>query len=170
MHPVNGPVSQEFGEGKDFEWQLGYGHLGIDYAVNEGTPVYAIADGTVLWSTWSHLMPTDFANSNMFIPGAPGGGKTVLTQNDGYRAIYAHLSDIRVTNGQRVKRGDLLGYSGNTGNSTGPHLHFEVYTHPCSQTPPFSRYQPRDQLAHEDRIAPAPVRNHLIPGVAGIYL
>lgn len=174
MHPVNGPVSQEFGEGRHFAWQLGYGHLGIDYAVNEGTPVKAIADGTVLWSDWCHNMPASFANANMFIPGAPGGGITVLLQHDGYRGIYAHLSRTDMSNGQRVKRGDTIGYSGNTGNSTGPHLHFEVYTYPCRNTPPFSRYNPRDQIAHEDEQVPtiipagnitpaAPARPLLIP-------
>ena len=134
MHPVNGPVSQEFGARPDFAWQLGYGHLGIDYAVNEGTPVRAIADGQVLWSDWSAKMPHGFATANMFVPGAPGGGITVLLQHDGYRGIYAHLSRTDLNNGQWVTRGDIIGYSGNTGNSTGPHLHFEVYTYPCRNT------------------------------------
>lgn len=184
MHPVNGPVTQEFGAHPEFPWQLGYGHLGIDYGVNEGTPVRAIADGTVLWSDWSSNMPASFANANMFIPGAPGGGITVLLQHDGYRGIYAHLSRTDLTNGQRVKRGDVIGYSGNTGNSTGPHLHFEVYTYPCRNTPPFSRYNPRDQIAHEDKQAPTimpagiipasstpatPARPLLIPDVADLY-
>lgn len=155
MHPVIGPVTQEFGDYPDFAWQLGYGHLGIDYGVNEGTPVKAIADGAVLWSDWSINMPVDFARANMFVPGAPGGGITVLLQHGGYRGIYAHLSKTDLTNGQRVKRGDIIGYSGTTGNSTGPHLHFEVYTYPCSNYPPFSRYNPRDQIAEEDRIAGA---------------
>lgn len=181
MHPVTGPVSQEFGARPDFAWQLGYGHLGIDYAVPEGTPVRAIADCTILWADWCINMPVSFANANMFIPGTEGGGKTIVAQNDGYRAIYAHLSSFTVRSGDQVKRGDVIGHSGWTGNvvprnANGAHLHFEVYTFPCSNTPPFSRYNPRGQIAHEDKQAPtilpagniAPARPLLIADPDGI--
>lgn len=154
-YPVNGPKTQDFGAHPEFAWQLGYGHLGFDQGVNIGTPVYAIAPGTVLWADWSSKMPTTFANQNMFIPGAPGGGITVLLQHDGYRAIYAHLNATHLNAGQKVKHGERIGYSGNTGNSTGPHHHFETYTYPCSNQPRFSRYNPVPQIEHEDRVAAA---------------
>lgn len=185
MHPVNGPATQEYGAHPEFPWQLGYGHLGIDYGVPEGTPVRAIADCTILWADWCINMPASFANANMFIPGAEGGGKTIVAQNDGYRAIYAHLSSFAVRSGDRVKRGDIIGHSGWTGNvvprsPAGSHLHFEVYTYPCSGVPPYSRYNPRDQIAEEDRIGGgavnvvpvgtiAPERPLLIPGVDKLY-
>lgn len=153
LYPVNGPITQVFGAFPNFAWQLGYGHLGLDQGVNIGTPVYAIADGTVLWADWCTKMPVAFAQANTFIPGAPGGGITVLLQHDGWRAIHAHLNSTHLNSGARVKRGDLVGYSGNTGNSTGPHHHYECYTFPPRNTPAYSRYNPVPQIEQEQRIA-----------------
>lgn len=155
LYPVEGPISQYFGSNPQFAWQLGYGHLGLDQAVNIGSPVRAIADGTVLWADWSSVMPTAMANANMFIPGAPGGGITVIIQHDGWRAIYAHLNSTPMNIGQKVKRGQEIGKSGNTGNSTGPHHHFEVYTFPSINRPAYSRYNPVPQIEQEQRIANA---------------
>lgn len=155
LYPVNGPITQVYGSNPQFAWQLGYGHLGLDQGVPIGTPVYAIADGTVLWADWSSKMPAGFANANMFIPGAPGGGITVLIQHDGWRGIYAHMNATHLNAGQQVKRGQKIGDSGNTGNSTGPHHHFETYTFPCNNRPAFSRYNPVPQIEQEQRIADA---------------
>ena len=83
-------------------------HHGIDYAVSTGTPIKAAYGGKVIFS------------------GTKGGyGKTVVIRHSfGYKTLYAHLSAFKVHVGQRVKQGDLIAYSGNTGRSTGPHLHF----------------------------------------------
>ncbi|WP_353618643.1 M23 family metallopeptidase [Bacillus sp. ISL-37] len=85
-------------------------HTGIDIALPEGTPLKSITEGVV-------QSVVDYGSENI--------GKGVIVQlADGKTAIYGHLSDIKVKAGQIVKEGDLLGLSGNTGRSTGPHLHF----------------------------------------------
>jgi murein DD-endopeptidase MepM/ murein hydrolase activator NlpD len=86
-------------------------HTGIDFAAPTGTPIYAAGDGIVADSKWWG-----------------GYGRWVrITHNADWQTGYAHMSRIAVTPGQRVKQGDLIGYVGSTGNSTGPHLHFEVW-------------------------------------------
>lgn len=88
-------------------------HKGVDFAAPIGTPVYAIADGTVL----------DAGTQS----GGGGFGKRVYLQHaNGYGTVNAHLDSYVVSNGQSVKKGQLIGYVGNTGNSSGPHLHFGV--------------------------------------------
>lgn len=87
-------------------------HTGIDIQAGKGTPIYAAADGEV------KLART-----------ARGGYGKQIEINHGlsrYTTRYAHLSEILVKKGQEVKRGDLIGYSGNTGLSSGPHLHYEI--------------------------------------------
>lgn len=87
-------------------------HNGIDFAASIGTPVYATADGTVTTA--------DVKFS--------GYGKMLMIDHGfGYRTRYAHMHDFAVKKGQHVKRGDLIGYVGNTGLSTAPHLHYEVF-------------------------------------------
>ena len=87
------------------------GHRGIDYMANAGTPVYAAAAGTVI--TASHGW------------GGGYGNQIVVSHGGGRATRYAHLSTVAVSAGQSVSRGQVIGYSGNTGRSTGPHLHFE---------------------------------------------
>ncbi|MFF0293545.1 M23 family metallopeptidase [Kitasatospora sp. NPDC004615] len=83
-------------------------HTGIDFPVPSGTPVLAVTDGTV--STRWH----------------PAYGRmATVTAPDGTRTVYGHLRSYRILHGP-VRAGDVIGWSGNTGNSTGPHLHFEV--------------------------------------------
>jgi hypothetical protein len=84
-------------------------HSGIDFKMEIGEPVRSIKEGVVTIK--------DFGNVN--------AGKTVLVKwDDGQTAIYGHLNDFAVKNGQHVNAGDLLGHAGNTGFSTGSHLHF----------------------------------------------
>jgi murein DD-endopeptidase MepM/ murein hydrolase activator NlpD len=86
-------------------------HPGIDFAASLGTPIYATADGKVV------EVSVRFS----------GYGKMVeIDHGFGYRTRYAHMHDFAVRQGQSVKRGDLIGYVGNTGLSTAPHLHYEV--------------------------------------------
>lgn len=93
----------------------GNGHNGIDLRATIGTPVRAAGDGTV-WDT------------NLGVAPNCQYGKWVLVKHDnGLSTLYAHLSSIKVSAGQRVSTGDVLGYSGETGYATGPHLHFTVY-------------------------------------------
>jgi len=87
-------------------------HWGMDFAAPRGTPIYASGDGKV----------TRADNRSS------GYGKHIrLDHGFGYGSLYAHLSKYNVTKGQKVKRGDLIGFMGNTGRSKGPHLHYEVW-------------------------------------------
>lgn len=102
-------------------WSCGY-HTGVDFACPIGTEVYAVQDGTVqeakMGVTW----------------GGAYGNAIIISHKDAngnvYHAIYAHLSQIQVKKGQKVTAGMRIGLSGNTGNSSGPHLHFEVRVAP----------------------------------------
>ena len=86
-------------------------HTGTDFSVPTGTPVYATGDGEII---------ATFTKFN-------GYGKYIKIQHGfGYQTLYAHLSQFLVKPGQKVKRGQIIGYSGNSGASTAPHLHYEV--------------------------------------------
>ena len=94
-------------------------HYGQDIAVNSGTKVYAPADGKIKYA----------ANQG-------GYGKVVkIDHSNGYRTIFAHLSKINVKAGMKVKRGDLIALSGNSGRTVGPHLHYEVHHYGAPQNP-----------------------------------
>ncbi|MFW6219953.1 MAG: M23 family metallopeptidase [bacterium] len=87
-------------------------HKGMDFVAPEGTPIYATGDGIVEISSKSYY----------------GYGKYIkINHGYGYETAYAHLSELKVKRGQRVKRGEVIGLLGNTGLSTGPHLHYEVH-------------------------------------------
>ena len=111
--PVNGPITQLFGENPQIYKKWGFpGHNGIDYGIPNGTPVGAAAAGTVA--------AVSFENGGY-------GNFVKLSHKDGaktYFTYYAHLANATVSAGQKVKAGDVVGHSNNTGASTGPHLHF----------------------------------------------
>ena len=108
--PVSGPVTSPFG------WRihpiLGYKkfHTGIDIGVGYGTPIHAADSGTVIYATWM----------------GGYGNVIIIDHGDGLSTLYAHQSSLAVGTGARVTRGQMIGYVGSTGFSTGPHLHFEV--------------------------------------------
>lgn len=104
-YPVSAPYGTPGG------WQAGY-HTGVDFALPEGVPVLAVGPGTVVVAG----------------PFGDYGKAVVLRMRDGHHVLYAHLSEIAVAAEQEVGGGEVLGASGNTGRSTGPHLHFEVRT------------------------------------------
>lgn len=86
-------------------------HTGVDLVMDEGTPLYATGDGVV------HTVKNE----------ATGYGRqAVIDHGFGYKTRYAHMSEVAVAVGTPVKRGDFIGYSGNSGSSTGAHLHYEV--------------------------------------------
>ena len=85
-------------------------HSGVDYGIPVGTPVHATQSGQVVFAGWSVV----------------GYGNLVIVQNGSFITYYAHLSSFNVIEGQFVGRGSVLAWSGNTGNSTGPHIHYEV--------------------------------------------
>jgi murein DD-endopeptidase MepM/ murein hydrolase activator NlpD len=88
-------------------WSKGY-HTGVDFAVPIGTPVLAVADGKISKANWGKAY-----------------GNQVVQAVEGGFVIYAHLNKVRVKPWQHVKKGQIVGESGNSGNSSGPHLHFE---------------------------------------------
>jgi len=91
-------------------WSKGY-HTGVDYAVPVGTDVLAVADGEITNANWGKSY-----------------GTQLVQKLDGGYFIYAHLSKTLVKPGDQVKAGQVIAKSGNTGNSTGPHLHVELRT------------------------------------------
>lgn len=108
--PVHGPVSSAFGNRVHPILRFARFHSGVDFRAGWGTPVIAAADGIVSAAGW-----------------AGGYGRQVrLAHVDSVATSYSHLSAIAVAPGGRVRRGDVVGFVGSTGLSTGPHLHFEV--------------------------------------------
>ncbi len=100
-------ISDEFGGSR--------GHGGMDIAGRAGTPIVAAESGTVIRSN-----NTDYW-------GMGWGYHVYIYHNDTYSTLYAHMSDTAVSTGQYVTKGQVIGYEGSTGDSTGPHLHFEVW-------------------------------------------
>jgi len=108
--PFGMPVKSNFRFTSGFGYRWGRMHNGADFAAPIGTPVYAPADGVVTHAAWSS-----------------GYGRLIKIQHEfGIETRYAHLSRMRVQKGQRVSRGEKIGDIGNSGRSTGPHLHYEV--------------------------------------------
>ena len=113
--PVGGgSISSSFGSRSNpFDYTSHDWHPGIDIAADYGTPVYAGASGTVEYADWYG-----------------GYGKYIKIIHDyGYSTAYGHMSSLATTAGSYVEKGELIGYVGSTGYSTGPHLHYEVMLH-----------------------------------------
>jgi murein DD-endopeptidase MepM/ murein hydrolase activator NlpD len=87
-------------------------HAGLDFAAPQGSPVYATADGVV-----------DLAGNT----GNGFGNHVVINHGFSYETLFGHLVRIKVRSGQKVRRGEVIGWVGSTGKSTGPHLHYEVH-------------------------------------------
>jgi hypothetical protein len=117
IYPVTGPITQLFGENPDFYKKWGYpGHNGIDFGIANGTPVLAAAKGVV---------------DKVSFEDGGYGNYVKLRHTDSsstYYTYYAHLMQASVTAGQNVEAGTTIGFSNNTGASTGPHLHFGLRT------------------------------------------
>ncbi|MGW2654426.1 M23 family metallopeptidase [Streptomyces sp. NPDC001478] len=95
-------------------WSSG-SHTGVDFPVPTGTELHAVGNGTVVEAGW----------------GEAYGNNIVLKMSDGTYTQYAHLSRVSVSTGQKVRAGQVMGLTGSTGNSTGPHLHFEARNGPA---------------------------------------
>lgn len=116
------PANNHYLSGNDF-WS---GHLAIDIAAGTGAPIYAADSGVVVFAGW---------DSNGY------GNVVMIDHLNGYHTLYAHLNSINVSCGTNVGQGQVIGYAGSTGNSTGPHLHFEVryfggFLNPWTVLPP----------------------------------
>lgn len=105
------PITLDFGEVYEPYYTKEHPHKGIDYGCPSETPILAAADGYVLTIGYE---PNGYGNY------------IILLHNDSSGTVYAHLHKVATYLQAKVQKGDLIGYSGNTGNSTGPHLHFEA--------------------------------------------
>lgn len=113
----NFKLSARFGE-PGANWSSGY-HTGLDFVGAIGTPIFAAAGGTVVSAK----------------PEGAYGNMVKIRHADGTRTLYAHMNSFSVEKGQKVSRGERIGSLGSTGNSTGPHLHFEVIRDGKQQDP-----------------------------------
>ncbi|HZQ27640.1 MAG TPA: peptidoglycan DD-metalloendopeptidase family protein [Acidimicrobiales bacterium] len=111
--PMRGTITSPFGP----RW--GGFHPGIDIATAYGTPIHAAKGGTVIFAGWQ----------------SGYGNYTCIDHGGGFSTCYAHQSQIAVSDGQQVSQGQVIGYEGNTGYSTGPHLHFETRVNGTPQNP-----------------------------------
>jgi murein DD-endopeptidase MepM/ murein hydrolase activator NlpD len=113
MYPINTRITSYYGP----RW--GRIHEGLDFAAPMGSPIRAVSSGRVVYSGW-----------------ATGYGYVVILEHQkGLRTLYAHNSKLLVSVGESVGRGEVISRSGNTGNSTGPHLHFEVQVNGRPENP-----------------------------------
>ena len=147
--PVTNPIiTQGFGItsfSQNTDVYGGKGHNGIDLRAPIGTSVYAAEQGIV----------KDIGDTDRICPGGSYGKWIVIEHPNNLSTLYAHLSRIRVSTGQTVSRGDIIGLSGNTGYTTGPHLHLTVYasntfrqaqTRHCGLVPAGGYLNPLDYL------------------------
>lgn len=114
MWPTWGTITSLFGERR---W--GYRHKGLDIANDVGTKIHTTASGVVIYAGWHGSY----------------GRKVIIYHGFGYTTVYAHLSEIYVKVGDEVTKDDVIGTMGNTGNSTGPHLHYEVLVNGVPKNP-----------------------------------
>jgi murein DD-endopeptidase MepM/ murein hydrolase activator NlpD len=120
LGPLGGPAPREYGGSNCAPAGMPTGglltqrfhawHSGVDFGVPTGTPALATHSGEVIFAGWSTV----------------GYGNLVILQNGAFITYYAHLSDFNVVTGQQVGSGSVIGWTGSTGNSTGPHIHYEV--------------------------------------------
>lgn len=126
MTPTTGTVSSEY------EYRWGTFHHGIDYANVTGTKVLSSADGVVTRASGGCTVGNTSCNGGF---GNVIYVKHTLSSGEVYTTVYAHLSSINVSVGEKVTQGEVIGKIGNTGDSTGSHLHFEVHKGEFSRNP-----------------------------------
>jgi len=119
LWPLEGRVASSFGEREDPINGEGAFHSGIDIDATYGTPVRAAGDGDVTGATM----------------GSGYGREVLLDHGHGLTTLYGHLSAVAVLPGEHVTRGQIIGYVGQTGRATGPHLHYEVRVHNVAVNP-----------------------------------
>lgn len=119
-------------------------HAGTDFSAERGTPIYATADGTV------NRARKDYTGLGHHIK---------IDHGFGFETLYGHMSRFAVKNGQKVKRGDIIGYVGNTGKSTAPHLHYEVHVKGKAVNPVYYFYKDLDANEFEEILRLSAIEN-----------
>lgn len=135
--PVVGRITSNFGARR--HPVLGYTrmHAGVDFGAPHGSPIYAVGDARVAYSGWH----------------GGHGNYVKLDHGGGYATAYAHMSRIAVPDGARVHAGQVLGYVGSTGLSTGPHLHYELYQNGQVVNPLSVRFTVSNQVDQKELTA-----------------
>ena len=111
IYPINGRLTSPFGYRRDpFTGRKSF-HSGIDLAAPVGTPIKVILDGVVNLTSYSRIF----------------GNYVIVTHPNGYQTLYGHVNAFSVKKGDKVSQGDIIAFVGNTGMSTGPHLHLSIY-------------------------------------------
>ena len=119
-------------------------HYGTDFSAEQGTPIYATGDGTIAKTVSSFI----------------GFGKHVIIDHGfGYETLYGHMSRFTVRPGQKVKRGEVIGYVGNTGKSTAPHLHYEVHINGRATNPVNYFYKDLNAAEYEEILRLSSIEN-----------
>ena len=133
LPPIQGFVTQRLGERGVF---IRRGHHGIDIVAKEGEPVFASASGVVLFSEWTYTY----------------GNLIIIYHRDGYFTHYAHNKQNFKNALDIVERGDVIAQVGDTGSSTGPHLHFEIWKDfvPMDPLDYFPEYTLKDLTSHNE--------------------
>ncbi len=134
LWPVIGPITSSFGEREDPFNGEGAFHSGVDISAGFGTPVHAAADGVVQTAGMENGY----------------GREVIIDHGNGIDTLYGHLSGFTVTAGQQVREGQVIGYVGMSGRSTGPHLHYEVRIHNTPVNPHRYLRETMEQLASSD--------------------
>jgi murein DD-endopeptidase MepM/ murein hydrolase activator NlpD len=118
-------IASGFGYRIDPIYKSTHFHAGLDFTAPIGTPIYATADGIV--------KEAGFSTGGY-------GNEVVINHGFGYETLYGHMSRVKAKAGQRVKRGEVIGYVGSTGKSTGPHCHYEVHKNSVAVDPVYYFY------------------------------
>ncbi len=116
-------------------------HYGMDFTAPVGTPIYATGDGKVTTVKGSKRSRSGF------------GLEIIIDHGYGYETLYGHLNAFNVKRGQKVKRGDVIGFVGNTGGSTAPHLHYEVHKNGKKVNPSYYYYKDLTPQEYDKMIA-----------------
>jgi len=110
IYPINSAITSAYGNARTFNGILKSYHTGVDFRAPIGTPIYAANDGVVVLSKDRYY----------------AGGSVIIDHGEGIYSVYYHLSSTPLAAGTKVKQGDEIGLSGNSGRVTGPHLHFGI--------------------------------------------
>lgn len=152
-------VTQEFAAYPNPDYQPD-GHTGMDFGVNVGTPIRAAGAGTVLWADWAqglgwpnpYYIAIDFDGPSN---GDQSAGIVVVIDHGHCATLYAHLDHTGLNPGDKVREGEIIGQTGNTGRSSGPHLYFEVLPDGWNVYARwYGRTNPRNVISGHAAIAP----------------
>ena len=137
-------VASGFGYRIDPVYKIPKMHAGLDFTAPSGTPIYATADGKIKESNYN--------NSGY-------GNHVVINHGYGYETLYGHMVRIKARVGQTVKRGDIIGWVGSTGKSTGPHCHYEVHKNGNAVDPVYYFYNDLSPEQYDRLLKLAATRN-----------